>query len=246
MRTLLAIPRTLATLLVGLVATGIASGAIVLMRGRDPSSKVFDRIIQAWSNAWLTAAGCKMEVSGVDRIDPSRSYVVVANHLSNLDVMVCFKAIPLPIRYLAKKELFSIPLLASAMRILGIVEVDRSARGALIDSVTAQSHKVIEAGHSLIIHPEGTRSDTGRLQSFKKGAFAMANDTGMAVVPVTIHGTWEMWRPGSKTIRPGRVEVIIDSPLPQTLSVEETRERARAIIAGRLAELEGAARTAQS
>ncbi len=237
MRALTALPRTLVTLLSGFVAT-VVCGSLVIVLGRIPRARTLtEKVIRAWSAAWLVPAGCELEVVGREKVDTTRSYVVVANHLSNLDVMVCFQAIPLPIRYLAKKELFSIPLLATAMRSIGIVEVDRQARSAAIESVNQQSSRVIQHGDSLIIYPEGTRSRDGDLKPFKKGAFTMAVAAGMAVVPVTIHGTWEMWRPGGKTIRRGKVTVVIDDPLPtdgmQREDVEALRKQVREIIEGR-------------
>jgi 1-acyl-sn-glycerol-3-phosphate acyltransferase len=84
-------------------------------------------ITDRWSRLWLGAAGVDLRVVGGENVDPDRSYVVVANHSSNLDIMACFLALPLPIRFLAKKELFRLPLLATAMRDIGIVEVDRQA-----------------------------------------------------------------------------------------------------------------------
>lgn len=228
MRSLAAIPRTFITLLSGVVATIAITSIIIVIAWFKPNSPLIERLIGAWSNAWLVPAGCSLEVSGSEHIDRRVSYVVVANHLSNFDVMVCFLAIPLPIRYLAKKELFKIPLLTTAMRSIGIVEVDRQARGANIESVNAQAARTIAFGDSLIIYPEGTRSRSGNLQPFRKGAFTMAAAAGMPVLPVTIHGTWEMWQPGKKTIRPGVVRVVIDPPIETTGLDREGVERLRA------------------
>jgi 1-acyl-sn-glycerol-3-phosphate acyltransferase len=87
--------------------------------------------------------------------------VVVANHLSALDIMACLLAVPLPIRFLAKKELFRVPVLAQGMRLVGIIEVDREARGAIHSEVNRQSRDLIEKGRSLIIYAEGTRPRNG-------------------------------------------------------------------------------------
>lgn len=241
MRSLAAIPRTLITLLSGLVATIAICATVIVIAWSKPNSPLIDRLVKAWSSAWLVPAGCRLEVRGSENVDRTVSHVVVANHLSNFDVMVCFRAIPLPIRYLAKKELFKIPLLSTAMRSIGIVEVDRQARGAAIESVNAQSARTIALGDSLIIYPEGTRSRSGDLQPFKKGAFTMAAAAGMPIIPVTIHGTWEMWQPGKKTIRPGVVRVVIDPPI-ETVGldrdgVERLRADTRQLISDRFEEL---------
>jgi 1-acyl-sn-glycerol-3-phosphate acyltransferase len=210
------LPRTLLTLFSGCVATIVLGSAAAVIGHVRPSSPLVQRIVVAWSRAWLVPAGVRLEVEGAEHVDPDASYVVTANHLSNIDVMVCFVALPVPIRYLAKRELFSVPVLAQAMRAIGIVEVDRRNAGSpnILESVNRQSRAVIDRGHSLIIYPEGTRSRTGELRPFKKGAFTMAIQAGMPVLPVTIHGTREIWKPMTPWIRPGTVRVVIDRPIP--------------------------------
>jgi 1-acyl-sn-glycerol-3-phosphate acyltransferase len=208
----------------------------------NPKSKLVDPVIRVWARTWLGAAGCSLEVIGADHLDRTRSHVVVANHLSNLDIMTCFAAIPLPIRYLAKKELFKIPILAQAMRAVGIVEVDRGGRAVAIRSVNRQAAPVIERGHSLIIYPEGTRSRTGQLQTFKKGAFRMAIDAGMPVLPVTIDGSWEAWQPHSPWVHgKQKITVIIDQAIDTSGmnrdDVSGLRDRAHEIVAANLRSL---------
>lgn len=208
------IPRTLVFAFTAAYTTFFAGLLAWFLGARNPTDPRIERLIQWWAEKWLRAARCTLEVRGVEHVDTSRSYVVVANHVSNLDVVVCFAAIPLPIRYLAKKELFNVPVLAQAMRAVGIIEVDRSGRAAAIASVNAQSKPVISRGHSLIIYPEGTRSYHGDLQRFKKGAFAMAAAAKMPILPVAIHGTWEAWKPHSPWIRGNsHITVTIHEPI---------------------------------
>lgn len=209
------VPRTIVVAITAVYATLFAGLAAWFLAARNPADPRIERIIEWWAQRWLRAAKCTLEVRGTEHVDTSRSYVVIANHVSNFDVMACFAAVPLPIRYLAKKELFSIPILAQAMRAVGIVEVDRSGRAAAIASVNRQSRPVIERGHSLIIYPEGTRSYHGELQAFKKGAFAMAAAANMPILPVAINGTWEAWKPHSPWIRgKSHITVVIHEPVP--------------------------------
>lgn len=205
--------RTVVTGVVGLVATLGASLIALVLARIDPTSPRIDRLIRWWSRTWLRAAGCSLTVEGGENIDPRRSYVVVANHISNLDVMVCFVAVPLPIRFLAKKELFEIPLFASAMRAVGIVEVDRDSPRPVHAQINAHAEDLVTAGRSLIVYPEGTRSRAGSLAPFKKGAFTIAIATGLPVLPVTIHGTREAWPPGSPWVRGGSLRAVIDPPI---------------------------------
>ncbi len=243
-RHLIAIPRTVLTALAGFLATLVAAPLAWMLAHRDPKSARVDRVIRWWAGVWLWAAGCTLEVEGLERVDRTQSHVVVANHLSLLDIMTCFAALPLPIRYLAKKELFKIPILAPAMRAVGIVEVDRRGRTAAIQSVNRQSAPVIERGHSLIIYPEGTRSRDGALHDFKKGAFTMAIAAGMPVLPVTIYGTWEAWQPHTPWVYGGRtVKVVIDEPIETSgldrAAVSALRDQAYETIAGNLRRLGG-------
>lgn len=242
MRNVLSIPRTVWTGLVGFFATLVAAFLTWAIAATNPTSRAVDAVIRAWARAWLRAAGCSLEVIGADHVDRTRSHVVVANHLSNLDIMTCFAAVPLPIRFLAKKELFKIPILAQAMRAVGIVEVDRGGRAVAIRSVNRQAAPVIERGHSLIIYPEGTRSRTGQLQTFKRGAFRMAIDAEMPVLPVTIDGSWDAWQPHSPWVHGKQKITVIIDPAIDTAgmdreNVSELRDRAREIVAGNLRSL---------
>lgn len=244
MRLLLDVLRTGLTLLSGLVATIVCASAALVVARFDPRSRVIERIISMWASAWIVPAGVRLEVRGAEHIDPSTSYVVTANHLSNYDIFTAFAALPIPIRFLAKKELFKIPLLAPAMRAVGIVEVDRASRGAAIASINRQSTRVIERGHSLIIYPEGTRSRSGTLGPFKKGAFSIAVNAQMPVLPVTVHGSYEVWTPERPIIRGGRtITVTVDPPIPTEglgpNDVSELRDRTREVIAARFREQGG-------
>ena len=116
--------RTVLTGAVGIVWTVVSVVAVLVVVLFDRNSPVIEKIIRTWSRAWLWASGTELSVEGREHIDPTRSYVVVANHLSTLDIMACLLAVPIPIRFLAKKELFRIPVLAQGMRAVGVIEVD--------------------------------------------------------------------------------------------------------------------------
>lgn len=210
MPTLRHLPRSVLTLVVGLLVTPVAALVAIAVAHFDPTSPWIERITTTWSKAWLLAAGVDLVVEGSENLDPGRSYVVVANHASNLDIMVAFLAMPLPIRFLAKTELFRIPLLSRAMRAIGIVEVDRQGRTAVHEQINHQAKDLVAKGRSLIIYSEGTRSRTGRLGPFKKGAFTIAVATGIPVLPIAIYGTREAWPPRTLDVKGGRVVVAIE------------------------------------
>lgn len=234
------LPRSLLTLLAGLLSTLIASAVVIGLSRFRPTSPLIEKTAHLWARTWLAAAGVDLEVSGRENIESGRSYVVVANHESNLDIMACFLAVPVPIRFLAKKELFRIPILSTAMRAIGIVEVDRTARTAVHEQINSRVEGLVAVGRSLIIYPEGTRSRVGTLAPFKKGAFTMAVAAQLPILPVTIHGSYEAWPPGSPWVRGGLVKVAVD-PAVETVGMSQAdtnrlRDSVYAVIEQRLAE----------
>ena len=236
MRLFVDVPRTIITVVAGVTATIVAVASIAVMVVINDSSPLIEKIIRAWSRAWLAASGTKLEVEGAENIDPNRSYVVVANHLSTLDIMACLLAVPLPIRFLAKKELFRVPVLAQGMRMVGIIEVDRQARGAVHSEVNRQSRELIDKGRSLIIYAEGTRPRNGVMKPFKKGAFTMAISSGLPVLPLSIHGSYEARPPGRPLVRGGLIKVVLDKPVETegmtTSDTGDLRNQVREVIAG--------------
>jgi 1-acyl-sn-glycerol-3-phosphate acyltransferase len=244
MRLFIDVPRTIITVVAGVTATIVAVASIAVMVVINDSSPLIEKIIRVWSRVWLAASGTKLEVEGAENIDPNRSYVVVANHLSTLDIMACLLAVPLPIRFLAKKELFRVPVLAQGMRMVGIIEVDRQARGAVHSEVNRQSRELIEKGRSLIIYAEGTRPRNGVMKPFKKGAFTMAISSGLPVLPLSIHGSYEAWPPGTPLVRGGLIRVFLDKPVEtegmNTSDTGDLRDQVREVIAGHVEALGGA------
>ena len=244
MRWVVTLSRTVLTWVVGVLVTIIGALTVLVLVLVSPSSPMIEKTIRWWSRMWLRASGTKLEISGQENVDPERSYVVVANHQSTLDIMVCFLAIPLPIRYLAKKELFRIPLLAQAMRAVGIIEVDRAARSAVHNSVNRQAKDLLAHNRSLIIYPEGTRPRDGVLHPFKKGAFTMAIASQLPVLPLSMHGTYEAAVPGKPWFRGGSVSAVIDPAIETEgmthADADALRDEIYRIISGRVGEMGGA------
>ena len=247
MRWPLYVIRTLLTGIFAVLGTTTAVAIILILATFNKTSPVIDKVIRAWGRVWLLATGTSLEVRGSGHIDPSRSYVAVANHLSVLDIMACVLAVPLPIRFLAKKELFRIPVLAQGMRAVGIIEVDRSSRGAVHAEVNRRAKELIEAKRSLIIYAEGTRPRDGRMKFFKKGAFTMAIAGHLPVLPVSLHGSYEAWPPGQPWVRGGHIQVVIDPPIETTAMTHADtgllRNQAFDIIAKRVTDMGGVVST---
>jgi 1-acyl-sn-glycerol-3-phosphate acyltransferase len=181
-------------------------------RGTVTTQVCNDRL-DSWSKHLITHIRMAVEVTGRDNVDASESYVVMSNHQSHLDIPVLFQAVGVPLRMVAKTELFKIPVMSRAMRVAGFVEVDRRDRQRAIESLRAVREQLNQS-LSIWIAPEGTRSRTGRLASFKKVGFHMALDLGLRILPVTINGTRNaLPADGLHVTRDQRIEVIVGRPI---------------------------------
>ncbi len=139
--------------------------------------------------------------------------MIVSNHLSTIDIFANFLAVPVPIRFLAKRELFSVPVLGGAMRAIGIIEVDRDRHGTSVQNkLNDDTNEALTHRHSIMVYAEGTRSRDGVLRPFKKGAFAIAVNKQLPILPVTIQGAREAWPPGGM-VKGGHVQVSIGKPI---------------------------------
>ena len=197
----------------------------------DRSGDTVLRMAQVWARLVLRATGVKLTVRFEAPLDPSRPYVLMANHISSADIWVLFHAVPFPIRMIAKKQLGSIPLFGWAMRVGRFIFIDRQNPVAARRSIDEAARR-IKAGHSVIIFPEGTRSRDGAVGPFKKGGVHLAAASGAEIVPVAIAGTREIMPRGSLLMRPGVVSVSFGKPIvSQGLADDERRallERVRA------------------
>ena len=210
-----------------------------------PHHPNIDRVIRFWSRRFLSIAPIRFDGADASHLDAHGRYVFVSNHLSNFDIPVLFLAIPHRIRYLAKAELFKIPLVAGAMRRIGIIKINRGAGPSIHAAINEGVAEAAAHGYSLMVFAEGTRSRDGSIHDFKKGAFRIAIATGMEIVPVAVHGTWETWRPDARVFYPGHAEVQIGDPIPVanlTLhDVDALRDRTHQEIEDMFAELAAAA-----
>lgn len=175
--------------------------------------------------------GVRVQTIGLEKIDPGRTYIYMSNHVSNLDPPILLPLIPRRTSVMAKKELFSYPILGKAMRLGALVPVDRGNREAGIAAVREAS-KVLRQGISMSIFVEGKRSFDGKLLPFKKGPFYLAAQNNVPVVPVTIVGTHYVMPKRRFTIKAGNVKIIFHDPIePKDFgSREELMIKVRSVI----------------
>jgi 1-acyl-sn-glycerol-3-phosphate acyltransferase len=164
----------------------------------------------AWTGVKL--AGIQVKTVGLDKLDASRTYIFMANHVSNVDPPILMPLIPRRMSIMVKKELFRVPVLARLMRFGSLVPVDRGNRESGIAAVRAAA-EVIRQGINMAIYVEGHRSFDGKLLAFKKGPFYLAEGCGVPIVPVTIVGSHYVMPKRRFAIKPGTVTVIFHDPI---------------------------------
>ena len=212
-RTLLAGIRTFILVPLFFIATLVFASTIIIIGLFRPSSPALERLLNVWSSWFLRIPPVRVEASGLEKIDPNERYVVVSNHLSLFDIPLLMHGLPFPGRFLSKKEVFRIPLVGLAMRTVGIIEINRERGGSSRQAINNGVKVAAERGYSLLIFPEGTRSTDGEMLPFHKGAFRIAIDSGLPLLPVVIEGTGRINEPGSKVFFPGRATLRVLDPI---------------------------------
>lgn len=210
--------RLLMVLVVLVPATAWYAGQILwAVRRRAPDMRcTCDRSPRAWARFLLRVAGVDVVLENEEVLRENRPRILVANHSSWFDVLALAARVPGRYVFVAKKEIERFPLFGSAARQCGHVFVDRQDRSQAVQALEAARRNLEEESLTIIIFPEGTRSATGEVQEFKKGAFVLAIQTGTDVLPTAISGSRRIMRKGSLLIRSGTIRVRFGAPIPTT------------------------------
>jgi 1-acyl-sn-glycerol-3-phosphate acyltransferase len=172
-----------------------------------------DARLDAWSRAVVARTEISLEVEGRERRETGQSYVVMSNHQSLYDVPVLFRVFGPDIRMVAKRELFDVPVFGGAMRAAGFIAIDRRDARASVKTF-GEARARLDAGTLVWIAPEGTRSLEGEMLPFKPGAFQLAIEALVPILPVTLDGTRHVMRPGSLRSTAGAaVRVTVHPPV---------------------------------
>ncbi len=201
-------------LLLVILATLPASLSIIFLGPFDSKGRLTYGISRFWTWAILKIGGIRLKVQGLDRLDPSRQYIFMANHQSNIDIPVLVQSLTnFQLRWVAKKELLLVPLFGWAIWASRHIIVDRSNHAKARASLR-KARERIEGGISVVLFPEGTRGLGEELLPFKRGGFVLAVQTQTPIVPVTINGSGTILPKGDWRIRGGEIEVIVSEPVP--------------------------------
>jgi len=209
---MLAITALLATFVLGLMV--IISG---LFGVKDRPGSIYDKVPRWWSIAVLWAVGVKVRIHGMENVAGDDPRIFASNHVSWFDVPALASSLP-RYKFVAKAELFKVPIFGPAMRHAGMIEIQRENRKAAFGAYEVAADRIRD-GNSVVVFPEGTRGHAYPLRPFKKGPFVLAIAAGVPIVPIIIHGTIEIMRKGSLLAHPGTIDIHLLEPV-STSSVD--------------------------
>ena len=225
-------PSKLSTLLVSItanvtlvVATVVCGSLAILMGWLPPRGNWTYRFARIWSRWMMLGAWSTVKTEFEEPLDPGKGYVFLANHQSLYDIPALIYGIPGQARFLAKKSLFRVPFFGWALATGGFVPVDRSDRKASQETFRIAIDR-LQAGSSIVLFPEETRSRDGNLLPLKRGGVLMALKTGFPIVPVGIDGTLDIrHRDSWLRVTPGDIKVRYGKPIDvSSLEVSQSRE----------------------
>jgi 1-acyl-sn-glycerol-3-phosphate acyltransferase len=198
---------------VGTVLITVILAPLMIIRSMFPRAAYATyRLGRMWNWAVAKCMGITFTISGTEKIVPGESYIITPNHQSFADILALFVSLPVPFRWVIKKELLKIPLFGRALGATGAICLDRSDRERSVKSLREGVHK-LGGGWSVLIYPEGTRTPDGLLHAFKKGAFMMAVQTGFPILPVTCNGAFNIMPKNTLLFRPGHVTLTLGDPI---------------------------------
>lgn len=215
-----------------ILATAVMGSINLLAALWDTGGGLQLRIARRWARMLLWIAGAKVKVVGLENVDPAKSYVVSPNHVSYMDTPALLAHLPVNFRFMAKKGLFEIPFIGGHLKKAGHIAVPLDDPRASLRVLSAAGKAMKESGLSVLVFPEGGRSETGELQPFKDGAAYLAIKGGVPILPVALIGIRDVLPMHSHHMRPGKVTMRIGKPL----ETEGLASAARAELTERLAD----------
>jgi 1-acyl-sn-glycerol-3-phosphate acyltransferase len=206
-------------------------------KARGASDEHVRDLTKMWAAGMRARLGVEVRDHGFDAIDWSKSYVLMANHQSYLDVLALFSALPKAFGVVAKKQLFHVPFFSGVMKAIGCISVDRSKH---VQAMTAMrtGAEAVRAGATIAIFPEGTRSPGDRVGPLKKGPFVLAQLAQVPLIPIGIRGTHALMPLGNTGIRSGTIDIHAGAPIaPPAAGDAEARQVVAASVRQAIAHL---------
>ncbi len=196
------------------LSISVCSIPIIAVGWFDKEKYYTGKLIKMWARWVIWSTGIQYEIDGLDNLNLDKQYIFMSNHESALDIVLGVAAIPSNLVFLAKKELFRVPVFGWAMEAAGMIKIDRQNPEIARKSVSEAVETLMHSSFSTLIYPEGTRSNGEELLPFKKGGFILAIRTQLPVVPITILGAGNVLPKGTLAIKKSHIKMIIDNPIP--------------------------------
>jgi 1-acyl-sn-glycerol-3-phosphate acyltransferase len=241
--------RSALLVVIAVVVTAFMSSCAILFPLISPGENKVHKIANLWARMLLWLTSTRVDVIGKENVHMKKPQIFMANHQSDFDILIVLAHIPGQFRWIAKKELFKIPIFGQAMRNAGYIEIDRQNHEKALKSLDEAAQKIRE-GKSVVTFPEGTRSRDGKIRPFKQGMFHLAIQAGVPIVPISIIGAHEIMPKRTLKVKPGRITMVIDRPVEVSGYTLETRgeliEKIRHIIVRNLENPTGSHRDASA
>ncbi|MGQ0813713.1 MAG: lysophospholipid acyltransferase family protein [Gemmatimonadota bacterium] len=231
------IVRTIWTYLNGVVATFVLSSMVVIGSLLRHRGGLYEWIARSWG-AWIIwASGVKVIVEGAENLRLERAQIIASNHQSWYDVFALAAILPKRFRFIAKAELRRIPLFGLAWASAGHISIERQDRSQAINALDKAGELVRSDNSAIMIFPEGTRSPSGQLQPFKKGAFMLALRTGLEIVPAAVIGSRAVQKKNDWRVHSGNIIVRFGEPIDSSHFDEAHREQLTRLVRERIGAL---------
>jgi 1-acyl-sn-glycerol-3-phosphate acyltransferase len=234
--TLISYVRLGITFAAAIFATLVLAPPLILLSLIDSGQSAY-YLTRLWVLMVSKAMGLSFSIKGIEKVVPGTSYIVTPNHQSNVDIFGLLLKLPFRYRWVLKKELLKIPLWGWAVARTGSISLDRGNPRQAVERLRESTGRLSQ-GWSVVIYPEGTRTRDGHLGLLKKGAFMMAVQTGIPILPVTSNGAFKIMPKKTLHYRPGHVTITIGDPIATEglteKDVPELMEKTRAAIAAHL------------
>ena len=195
---------------------------VAIPNGKQFATKLYK--LFGWMG--LKMVGINLTVSGLEKIDKNKSYVVVGNHPSTLDIFTHIYGLPISIRFLTKSELFRIPIFSRVLKILGLPRIDRDSTSLDLNKINDSIQSVINDGNSIMVFPEGKRSNQKKLLPFKKGAAHIAKDFNLPILPIVSHNAHNLMIKGKVWFISGDIHLDVLDPVESSddLDIDKVTE----------------------
>ncbi len=194
------------------IDTLILGSVVMIIYLLDRSGRTGHAVARLWARVIVWVSGVKVRLEGLEHVRGEGPYLFMSNHQGAYDIFALESHLPFHFKWLAKKELFSIPVLGWAMAAAGYISIDREGTRKTVEAMNEAAQRIQE-GMSVVVFPEGSRSPDGSIQPFKKGGFTLAIKSRVPIIPISITGSREVMPKGKWTTFPGEILIRIDDPI---------------------------------